>query len=261
MIFDIPEEISYIISTLEHNGFEAWLIGGCVRDFCMGIKPKDYDICTSARPEQIAPLFDKTINTGIEHGTVTVVINSYSVEVTTFRIDSDYTDHRRPDFVIYSGSLTKDLKRRDFSINAMAYHPSRGIMDPYNGRKDIADRIIRTVGDPAERFKEDALRMLRAIRFISRFNFELEHETKNAIQLLANTIQFVSAERILSEINEILLSSNPEAFILLFELGLIPYIIKIPIPSIPDMKLFRKLDKSSLRWAALLWKMDLPAKT
>jgi len=256
MQFNIPEEVNYIISKLEHNGYEAWLVGGCVRDFCMGITPKDYDICTSARPEQIAPLFDKTINTGIKHGTITVLANNYSVEVTTFRVDSIYTDHRRPDFVVYSDLLTEDLKRRDFSFNAMAYHPQREIIDPYNGQKDITDRIIRTVGNPMERFKEDALRMLRAIRFKARFNFEIQQETKKAIQLLAPTIQLVSTERILSEINEILLSSHPEAFISLFDLGLIPYIFKLPIPSIPDMKFFGKLDnKLSLRWSALLWLM------
>lgn len=256
MLFDIPAEVNHIIYELEQSGFEAWLVGGCVRDFLMGIIPEDYDICTSAIPEQIAPLFEKTIGTGIKHGTITVIINHYSIEVTTFRVDSNYTDHRRPDSVIFSHSLVEDLKRRDFTMNAIAYHPVKGIIDPYNGQKDIADKIIRTVGDPIERFKEDALRMLRAIRFKARFNLDIHIETKNAIGLLANTIEFVSNERVLAEINKILTSPHPEAFLALFELGLIQYIFPVPIPSIPDMTAFNQLNKKlSLRWSALLRQM------
>lgn len=256
MLFDIPAEVNHIIYELEQSGFEAWLVGGCVRDLLIGIIPEDYDICTSALPEQIVTLFEKTIGTGIKHGTITVIINHYSIEVTTFRVDSNYTDHRRPDSVIFSHSLVEDLKRRDFTMNAIAYHPVKGIIDPYNGQKDIADKIIRTVGDPIERFKEDALRMLRAIRFKARFNLDIHIETKNAIGLLANTIEFVSNERVLAEINKILTSPHPEAFLALFELGLIQYIFPVPIPSIPDMTAFNQLNKKlSLRWSALLRQM------
>ncbi|MDD4295991.1 MAG: hypothetical protein PHC69_03425 [Ruminiclostridium sp.] len=256
MLFDIPAEVNHIICKLEQSGFEAWLVGGCVRDFLMGIIPEDYDICTSALPEQITPLFEKTIGTGIKHGTITVILNHYSIEVTTFRVDSSYTDHRRPDSVIFSRSLTEDLKRRDFTINAIAYHPAKGFVDPYNGQKDITDKIIRTVGNPIERFKEDSLRMLRAIRFKARFNLDIHIETKNAIGLLASTIEFVSNERVLAEVNKILTSPHPEAFLSLFELGLIQYIFPVPIPSVPDMTHFSQLKKKlSLRWSALLWLM------
>ena len=256
MFFNIPVEVNLIISKLEQYGFEAWLVGGCVRDFLMGIMPEDYDICTSALPEQITPLFEKTLSTGIKHGTITVIINHYCVEVTTFRVDSSYTDHRRPDSVIFSRSLVEDLKRRDFTINSIAYHPTKGIIDPYNGQKDIATGIIRTVGDPIERFKEDSLRMLRAIRFKTRFNFDIHIKTKNAITLLANTIEFVSNERILAEINKILTNPHPEAFIALFDLELIKYIFPVPIQSLPNMEPFNMLNKKlSLRWSALLWQM------
>lgn len=256
MLIDIPTEINHIITKLEQNSFEAWLVGGCVRDYLMGITPKDYDICTSAQPEQIISLFNKTISTGIKYGTITVLIGNCSVEVTTFRADSDYTDHRRPNNVIYSRSLAEDLKRRDFTINAIAYNPVRGIKDPHNGQKDISDRIIRTVGDPTIRFYEDALRMLRAIRFKARFNYDIHIETKSAIESLAQTIKFVSYERILTELNEILSSTHPEAFIALYKLGLINFIFPLPILSMPDMKPFNQLEeKLSVRWAALLWQM------
>ncbi len=261
MLFNIPAEVNFIISELERNSFEAWLVGGCVRDFLMGITPKDYDICTSAHPYQIASIFEKTIDTAIKHGTVTVLVNSRPFEVTTFRIDSDYGDHRRPDNVVFSSSLIEDLKRRDFTINAIAYHPKKGIVDPYNGQNDITNEIIRTVGDPMERFHEDALRMLRAIRFKARFGFDIHFETEKAIKLLADSIRYISSERILAEINTILLSRHPNAFLQMFELGLVAYIFPLPIPSMPNMRPFPKLkEELSYRWATLLWQMGFCIK-
>lgn len=258
----IPVEAERIIEVLENNGFEAWLVGGCVRDFLMDIEPKDFDICTSAPPEKVACLFEKNINTGIKHGTVTVLENNRPFQVTTYRVDSKYTDHRRPDNVSFSNSLEEDLKRRDFTINAIAYHPVKGIIDPHNGKKDILNRIIRTVGSPEKRFSEDALRMLRAIRFKARLGFDIHPEIKKSMLSLADTLKFVSRERILAEINEILLSPFPEAILELFDTGLITYIFPLPVPAVPDMKAFSNLEKKlHLRWAALFWQMGFSSNT
>ncbi|HZK27441.1 MAG TPA: CCA tRNA nucleotidyltransferase, partial [Thermoclostridium sp.] len=204
MLFEIPNNILRIIDILENNGHKAYIVGGCIRDMLLNIKPKDYDICTSARPEQVQKLFKKSIPTGIKHGTVTVISDSNPVEVTTFRVESGYSDRRHPDNVNYTDSLIEDLKRRDFTMNAIAYHPVQGIIDPFDGASDIKRRIIKTVGDPKERFNEDALRMLRAIRFQARFNFSIEQNTLNAIEALSKNIKDVSRERILLELNGIM---------------------------------------------------------
>lgn len=237
---------------MEDNGHEAFLVGGCVRDAMMGLVPKDYDICTSALPEQILRLFHKTIPTGLKHGTVTVVLNGYPFEVTTFRIDSGYSDHRRPDTVQFSSSLREDLKRRDFTINAMAFHPVKGVIDPFGGIQDIRDKIIRTVGDPLERFHEDALRMLRTVRFKARFGFSIHEDTLKAMRALADTIRYVSRERVLSEMNAILLSPYPEEMHLLFDVGLSVPLFPIPVPVVPGLNPLSKLPmKLSVRWAFL----------
>ncbi|NLC19263.1 MAG: hypothetical protein GX757_08625, partial [Clostridiales bacterium] len=209
---------------MERHGYEAYLVGGCVRDFLMGLKPKDYDICTSALPEDICDIFNNTIPTGMKHGTITVLLDNKPIEVTTFRIDTVYTDHRRPDSVRFTSSLNDDLKRRDFTINAIAYHPQKGVIDPFGGARDIQDRIIRTVGEPIKRFEEDALRMLRAIRFKARFGFTIAANTKKAITALAGSIRYVSRERILSEMNNILTGGFPEAINVMYETGLIGHI-------------------------------------
>lgn len=247
-----------IISILELNGHEAYLVGGCVRDALMGRTPKDYDICTSALPEQVITLFSRTIPTGLKHGTVTVMLNSLVLEVTTFRTDAEYTDHRRPDAVVFSNSLTEDLKRRDFTINAMAFHPAKGLIDPFGGNDDMQRKIIRTVGDPQERFNEDALRMLRAIRFMSRFGFSVHKTVLDAIKQLAGTIQYVSRERILSELNGILLSPFPESIRVVFETGLSVYIFPPHPAIIPRFDSLKPLpEKLPLRWAALLWEIEI----
>lgn len=258
----IPKEAEAIIRILEDNGHEAFLVGGCVRDAMMGLTPKDYDICTSALPEQILRLFHKTIPTGLKHGTVTVIMNGTPFEVTTFRIDSEYSDHRRPDKVQFSGSLREDLKRRDFTINAMAFHPVKGIIDPFGGVQDIQDKIIRTVGDPSDRFHEDALRMLRTVRFKARFGFSIHEDTLKAMKILAETIRYVSRERVLSEMNAILLGPYPEEMHLLFETGLSAPLFPIPVPVVPNLSHLSQLPpKLSVRWAALFTQVgftDIP---
>ena len=177
----IPEQVKSIIETLEENGYEAYAVGGCVRDTLLGRVPDDWDITTSANPIQVKALFRRTIDTGIQHGTVTVMIGDDGYEVTTYRMDGEYEDHRHPKEVLFTSNLNEDLKRRDFTINAMAYNPRVGIIDLYGGREDLEKKVIRCVGEANERFDEDALRMLRGIRFAGQLQFELEEKTFLAI--------------------------------------------------------------------------------
>ena len=201
MFIAIPEKVEYILNTLLENGYEAYAVGGCVRDVLLGRKPGDWDITTSAKPEQVKKLFRRTIDTGIQHGTVTVMLEKEGFEVTTYRIDGEYEDSRHPKCVEFTTNLVEDLKRRDFTINAMAYNHVAGIVDEFGGMEDLKRKRIVCVGDPQERFKEDALRMLRAVRFSGQLGFEIEENTKNAIQILAPTIQNISAERIRVELD------------------------------------------------------------
>lgn len=216
----LPKEVAYIIHTLEEAGFEAYAVGGCVRDALLCKNPSDWDITTSATPEEVKHLFPVTIDTGIAHGTVTVRKNKKSFEVTTFRIDGKYTDARHPDDVSFTTEIAEDLRRRDFTVNAMAYNPKCGLIDLYEGRKDLKDGIIRCVGDPKERFTEDALRMMRAVRFCAQLGFVLEEKTKEAAKELAPRLQEVSVERIFTEFVKTICSEHPELIQLFFELSL-----------------------------------------
>jgi len=191
---EIPEAAAFILNKLEEDGQEAFVVGGCVRDAMLGRKPKDWDITTSARPEQVKGLFRRTIDTGIQHGTVTVMIGSEGYEVTTYRMDGEYEDHRHPKEVIFTPDLVEDLKRRDFTINAMAYNETSGLIDEFDGLGDLERRCIRCVGSPRERFEEDALRMLRGIRFAGQLQFHIEEKTKEAIGEIAPTLVNVSAD-------------------------------------------------------------------
>jgi tRNA nucleotidyltransferase (CCA-adding enzyme) len=174
----IPEDVKKIIETLNRAGHEAYAVGGCVRDVILEKTPKDWDITTSAPPELVKKLFKHTVDTGILHGTVTVLFGKRGYEVTTYRIDGEYEDLRRPKSVEFVTDLTEDLRRRDFTINAMAYNPEEGLIDRFEGIKDLKERTIRCVGNPEERFSEDALRMLRAVRFSAQLSFEIEEKTK-----------------------------------------------------------------------------------
>ncbi len=214
-----------IISQLEAAGYEAYIVGGAVRDSIMGKAPSDYDVATSAMPQEVKSIFPRTIDTGMKHGTITVIENKIGYEVTTFREENGYRDMRHPDEVRYVKSLSADLKRRDFTVNAMAYNPQVGLVDEYDGACDINRKIIRCVGIPEERFKEDALRMLRAVRFAASLGFELEPQTLKAIRKCAVLIKNISAERILEELNKILLCDNPSKIRLLYETGLLRCII------------------------------------
>ena len=225
MELNISEGAKRIITRLESAGYTAYIAGGAVRDLLMGNVPHDYDIATNARPEEIKALFKKTIDTGIAHGTVTVIENKTGYEITTFRCDGEYSDSRHPEDVIYVNDTRIDCLRRDFTINAMMYNPKTGVIDYFCGKRDIRQGIIRCVGNAEMRFKEDALRMLRAIRFKAQLGFVLEDITAQAIKKCAVLIKKVSKERVLEELNKILLSDNPDAIRDLHELGLLKFIL------------------------------------
>ncbi len=205
---NIPNDVRFILETLKNNGHEAYIVGGCVRDSILNNIPKDWDITTKARPEEVVKLFNKVILTGVKHGTVTVLINSEGYEVTTYRMDGKYEDSRHPKQVNFVSNLKEDLARRDFTINAMAYNKEDGLIDYFEGVSDLKKKVIKTVGNSEKRFSEDALRMLRAIRFSSQLDFSISNETLNSIKNLRYNIKNISKERIREEFNKILLSST-----------------------------------------------------
>lgn len=228
MNIQMPKEAERILDVIYSNGYEGYLVGGCVRDSLIGRIPNDWDICTSAKPEVMLRIFRqfKVIPTGLKHGTLTVVIDDLDFEVTTYRIDKDYVDGRRPEEVEFTTSLKADLKRRDFTINAMAYNKKDGLVDYYGGISDINNRKIRCVGNAMDRFNEDYLRMLRAVRFLTQLEYDLSIDTFKAIEELANKITNISKERVRDEINKILLSQNPSKGIEILEsTGLLEHII------------------------------------
>lgn len=216
----IPEKAEIILHTLEEAGYEAYVVGGCVRDSILGRSPDDWDITTSAKPEEVKALFRRTVHTGLIHGTVTVMLDKEGFEVTTYRVDGEYEDGRHPKEVSFTASLEEDLKRRDFTINAMAYNPKRGLVDLFGGVQDMENRIIRCVGNPLERFTEDALRILRAVRFSAQLGFSIEGETLKAISVLAPNLKYVSAERIQVELLKLLVSPHPDYLRTAYEAGI-----------------------------------------
>ncbi len=250
----MPPQVERILERLNEKGFEAYAVGGCVRDSLLGRQPEDWDITTSARPEQVKALFRRTIDTGILHGTVTVMMDGAGYEVTTYRIDGEYADGRHPKQVVFTPDLLEDLKRRDFTINAMAYSHKTGIVDAFGGAGDLKGRLIRCVGNPLERFEEDALRLLRAIRFSAQLGFSIEEETCDAIIRIAPNLLKVSRERIQAELTKLLQSGCPEKIKTVYEMGISPYISQafseVPWQSfqIPD----RLSSEKYVRWGAFL---------
>ncbi len=222
MKLQIPKDVEYIINKIYDNGHEAFIVGGCVRDSIIGLKPNDYDITTSAKPNEIMNIFknEKIIETGIKHGTVTLIKNGIEYEITTYRIDGEYNDNRRPDFVEFTNDINKDLQRRDFTINAIAYNHRIGIVDTFDGIGDICKKIIKTVGKADERFNEDGLRIIRAVRFSCKLGFDIEKDTLTSIYKNINLIKNVSIERIQNEFNKILLSDSPENLYILYQAGM-----------------------------------------
>ena len=220
MTIQLPGKVKFIINTLIQAGYEAYAVGGCIRDSILGRTPGDWDITTSASPQQVKELFPKTVDTGIQHGTVTVLEGSEGFEVTTYRIDGEYEDQRHPKEVVFTANLLEDLKRRDFTINAMAYNETEGLIDAFHGMEDIHRQVIRCVGNPMHRFTEDALRMMRAVRFAAQLGFTIEEQTKTAISALASSLAKISAERIQAELVKLLISDHPEEMRTVCELGM-----------------------------------------
>lgn len=234
---NIPNYVSQVLNMLEINGFSAYLVGGCVRDSFLGKSPSDWDITTDAAPHQIIELFPHTIPTGLRHGTVTVVCpEKQQIEITTFRIDGEYKDGRRPETVLYSDNLLDDLSRRDFTINAMAWSPVSGLTDPFHGKEDLEQRLLRCVGQAETRFAEDALRMLRAIRFSAVLGLRLHPDIPDSIIKLHSLLTQISIERIQTEFTKTLLSQEPQMLFLYKTLQLIPHILP-ELAELPDLEL------------------------
>ncbi len=256
---NIPKYPKLIIDTLEKNGYEAYIVGGCVRDSILDNNPSDYDITTNAKPNTIKELFKRTIDTGIKHGTVTVLFyednKPFTYEVTTYRVDGEYDDARHPKDVKFVSDLKEDLLRRDFTINAMAYNDKSGLVDEFGGLVDLEKRIIRAVGDPIKRFTEDALRLLRAVRFSAKLGFEIDNETEDAIRKLSENLKYVSKERVQVELTKTITSANPEYISKVFELGLSKYICD-GFESISCGR-FEKYLPTHMAYACLLYNADV----
>lgn len=216
----LPEKVKTVINTLQGAGYEAYAVGGCIRDSLRGRRPHDWDITTSAYPAEVQRLFKRTVDTGMKHGTVTVLLGEESFEVTTYRIDGEYLDGRHPEQVTFTKDLEGDLQRRDFTINAMAYNEENGLVDIFGGQRDLNDEIIRAVGDPEERFSEDALRILRAVRFAAQLDFQIDPATKAAAEKLSGSLRQISAERIRDELLKLLISDHPEKIRDCYETGM-----------------------------------------
>lgn len=280
MKIKLPDGVNDIINVLIKHGYEAYAVGGCVRDSILNIHPEDWDITTSAKPEDVKEVFRRTVDTGIQHGTVTVLYKEDSYEVTTYRIDGEYEDNRHPKSVEFTSNLANDLRRRDFTINAMAYNKQEGLVDLYKGMEDLKKGIIRCVGNPVHRFEEDALRILRAFRFSAQLNFKIEEESYKAACLQKENLRNISAERIRTELNKLILSSHPEKLIDLYHAKISKIILpefdlmmhtknyKIPEETVGSfvIKAIQTLEKSDLnrendselilRWTLLLHELE-----
>lgn len=248
---ELPEEVKKILRTLNAAGFEAYAVGGCVRDSCLGRRPGDWDLTTDAPPQEVKKLFRRTLDTGIEHGTVTVMLGKTGYEITTYRLEGAYSDGRHPDYVIYTSKLGEDLARRDFTINAMACGLQGEVIDLFGGERDLRDGLIRCVGSAGERFREDALRMLRAIRFSAQLNFKIEEKTWEALCENVSRMGKVSRERILTELNKTLLSDHPEKLALLCSSGMGEHLGFEAESLLCPERMAALPRRRELRWAAL----------
>ncbi len=242
-MFKIPRKIEYVIDTLLENGFEAYIVGGCVRDMLLKSEPHDFDITTSATPKEVISIFEKTIPTGIKHGTVTVMIENEPVEVTTFRTEGKYQDHRRPENVTFVKSLKQDLARRDFTVNAMAYNEKVGLCDYFGGSDDLEKQLLRAVGNPEKRFLEDALRILRLYRFSATLGFWIEEKTETAALNISDTLQNISGERIATELKKAVMGDNLKAISPLIEKGAFAFLNLLKTPDFEMIKQCRQSER------------------
>ena len=275
-MFDIPAFAEQALAILNQGGFAAYLVGGCVRDRVRGGVPKDWDIATGAEPAQVKAAFagHKVIETGLKHGTVTVLIAGQPLEITTFRVDGDYTDNRRPDSVSFTKSLREDLARRDFTMNALAYHPDEGIIDYFGGVEDIRQGVIRCVGDPDQRFREDGLRLLRALRFSAVYAMPIEAKTAAAIHHNRELLRNISAERVQSELTELLCGDGaPDVLAAYADVFAVPLPEILPMIGFQQHTVYHDSDvwghtlkvlgaippEPVLKWAALLHDMGKPS--
>ncbi len=236
----IPQKTEYVIEQLEENGFEAYIVGGCVRDMLLGLEPFDFDVTTSAKPEKIMEIFEKTVPTGIKHGTVTVIVDKEPIEVTTFRTESGYSDSRHPENVEFVTSLAEDLSRRDFTVNAIAYNNRSGIIDCFGSMRDLESHTLRAVGAPSKRFSEDALRILRLFRFAATLDFSIDERTLDAALNQSSGLQNISRERISAELKKTVLGKNIKAVSPLIESGALRF---LRINGCPDFSKFERLNK------------------
>ncbi len=240
MKIELNEDVLYIIETLRAHGHRADAVGGCVRDFLMGKAPFDIDITTSAKPEEMKKIFakERTIETGIKHGTLTLLLHGTPYEITTYRVDGEYADHRHPEEVVFTETLSEDLARRDFTVNAMCYSPTAGLTDLYGGQSDLENKIIRAVGEAERRFTEDALRILRGLRFCATLGFSVEEKTAAAMRKCAHLLSFVSAERVLVEWKKLLGGKEAEKILLEYADVLavaLPFLSEVPMQSLPSL--------------------------
>lgn len=245
-----PKYVKQVLLGLQAREYRAYLVGGCVRDMILGYSPNDWDICTSALPEEVMEVFPASRPTGLKHGTVTVVIGSHSVEVTTFRSDGEYSDHRRPDSISFVTDLTADLSRRDFTMNAVALSPDGLTVDPFGGLEDIRAGIVRCVGEPEQRFGEDALRMFRALRFAARLGFTIDIDTYSAIQAKSGLAAALAAERVRDELEKTLMTNHTERIGEMINLGLLDRYVHRGEGETPSFSALSQLQKKALpRWA------------
>jgi tRNA nucleotidyltransferase (CCA-adding enzyme) len=259
--FELPQYVADIMAVIEEVGFEAYLVGGCVRDALLRQQPSDYDIATSASPEDVARIFEKTVPTGLKYGTVTVLTHGKKAEVTTFRSEAGYDDARRPNTVTFGGGILNDLSRRDFTVNAMAYNPQTGIVDPFDGRSDLKKHIIRAVGKPDERFNEDALRILRAFRFAAQLGFELEEGTLRAAGENMALCSRLSGERVRAELDRLLLSERPSLVFMLVRMGLFDAVGALMLSPENERRLDDVPASLPARWAAFYFMSGRPCES
>lgn len=257
----LPKSVEFILNSMKKQGFTAHVVGGSVRDSLIGRTLGDFDITTNALPEETKAVFkdERTVDTGIKHGTVTLVLDGIPYEITTYRVDGEYNDNRHPDSVTFTDRLEEDLARRDFTVNAMAYNPDKGLSDPFGGRLDAEKRLIRAVGDPYKRFDEDALRILRALRFASVLGFEIEESTAAAVRERAHLLSSISKERVYTELKKLIMGTDAVKILTEYSALIAPLLCGLDVVKLPKKELFDKAELTARLAAIFLYNSADPA--